>query len=445
VSIQHVVVHKPCRLRSARQCNANGTNDTAGCEDHDETKVFAISSEGGNVMYHVSPSNTSTFSRGAADELQTYAALMSMSDQCSTQTVHTLYNDSVAVTEMNFDRVRLTDVNLLVNPFGSIVAVGNEFEEKFGAFAGENKMNCLTRTACQQEGILFDDGQYAEQSDSGSVDLLVKQILDEMIDNVLNGDQRETSSTPINWSQSTESTVFKDSNSDGVEQQPMATNNRPSEERPKNGFAKDLPVTSSPIIHPLHVHILLYTHKFDTRRAIYAFDRLMAVLQSSPRLVVRALTTSNVGGTGTPRSVLLQTLLAQHRHSVLGHRFYGDDVESTSATAGIRSSMFVEVLLMVSLYYLRAHFPNLLAASLERSDLSDNSQLQIMSVDTLVTILGELGNIARTGGRGFATYIVDLLDKCKVTETYTLKQLTCELDDLWRTTLIKLPSAAALQ
>jgi len=118
-------------------------------------------------------------------------------------------------------------------------------------------------------------------------------------------------------------------------------------------------------------------------------------------------------GTSTPRALLLQSLLVQHRRSVLGRRFTSDDAESSAS--GIRSSMFIDVLVTICLYYMRGYYPNLLLTpGLTARDFADNARLQVTAADILTTILDELAVVTRTGGRGFATYIFDLLDKCKV-------------------------------
>jgi len=97
---------------------------------------------------------------------------------------------------------------------------------------------------------------------------------------------------------------------------------------------------------------------------------------------------------------------------VLGRRFCSDDTESGASS--LRSSMFIDVLVTICLYYMRGYYPNLLAPSVMARDVADNVRLQVCAADILTTMLDELAVITRTGGRGFATYIFDLLDKCKV-------------------------------
>jgi len=76
--------------------------------------------------------------------------------------------------------------------------------------------------------------------------------------------------------------------------------------------------------------------------------------------------------------------------------------------------MYIDVLVTICLYYMRGYYPNLLDSSLAARDFADNARLQVTAADVLTTILDELAIITHTGGRGFATYIFDLLDKCKV-------------------------------
>ena len=79
-----------------------------------------------------------------------------------------------------------------------------------------------------------------------------------------------------------------------------------------------------------------------------------------------------------------------------------------------RSSMFLEVVVSVCLYFIRSYYPDLMAAKLSKVELSENKQVQIQSCDLLTLLLSELVNIARDSGKSFSVYVGDLFSRCKV-------------------------------
>ena len=167
-----------------------------------------------------------------------------------------------------------------------------------------------------------------------------------------------------------------------------------------------------PSVHPLHTHILLYTQKYDAQRTLYALASLKAILTNSPRLVACALATTSISNTPTSQFAELQNLLLRHRRSVFGKNFFSD--VPSDATASLRSCMYVEILISVSLYFMRSYYPNLMMSKLTEPELNGNKEVQILSCEILTILLTELVNVVRDSGRSFAIYICDLLTKCKV-------------------------------
>lgn len=167
-----------------------------------------------------------------------------------------------------------------------------------------------------------------------------------------------------------------------------------------------------PGIHPLHTHILLYTQKFDAQRTLYALTCLKSILTTTPRLVTCAMATSSITSTPLLHMTRLQHLLARHRRSVFGKNFFSD--VPNDALSGYRSSMYVEIIISVSLYYIRSYYPNLMMSKLTEQELNGNKEVQILSCEILTLLLSELVNVAKDSGKGFSTYIGDLLSRCKV-------------------------------
>ena len=77
-------------------------------------------------------------------------------------------------------------------------------------------------------------------------------------------------------------------------------------------------------VHPLHTHLLLYTQKYDTERTLYALSVIKAILSNAPRLVICALSTTNISAVSTPHLLHFQDLLLRHRRSVFGKNFFSE-------------------------------------------------------------------------------------------------------------------------
>jgi len=376
--------HRPFRLKTGEHLSSSAAEETrADVGQEDDVKVYPISSEAGYVIYHVGCS----LSKQSLEEFQSYDALMSGADR-----VH----DEMVIKNC----VEASSLDFLIDTFGSHGSLdtnnmtsGRTTVFSISAFSNvrrhsdDGTPHVLVETCTNDD----DSNQDASNSAESIVDKVISDIIDSVITRCLNADS--------------------DYNAEKLASSRFDVS-LGSSQSDLSSAAVQTSGDMSPMLHPLYAHILLYIRKFDTSRAMYALGRLRAVLATSPNVIVRALTTSNVGGTSTPRAMLLQSLLVQHRRSVLGRRFSSDDSESSAS--GIRSSMFIDVLVTISLYYMRGYYPNLLAPSLMAHDVADNARLQVTATDILTTVLDELAVITRTGGRGFATYIFDLLDKCKV-------------------------------
>ena len=127
-------------------------------------------------------------------------------------------------------------------------------------------------------------------------------------------------------------------------------------------------------IHPLHMHLLLYTQPYDQSRILYALSTLHSVLRHCPQAVVVAMASTSVSAIGAPHLLQIQTLLARHRKSVFGHGFNGELQAEVLST--YRSTRFLEVIISLLLYFMRGYFPNLTTFHIQDSDLLGNSRVQ---------------------------------------------------------------------
>ncbi|KAM6181961.1 protein DOP1A isoform 5-T5 [Erethizon dorsatum] len=163
-------------------------------------------------------------------------------------------------------------------------------------------------------------------------------------------------------------------------------------------------------IHPLYQHVLLYLQLYDSSRTLYAFSAIKAILKTNPIAFVNAISTTSVNNVYTPQLSLLQNLLARHRISVMGKDFYSHiPVDSNH---NFRSSMYIEILISLCLYYMRSHYPTHVKVTAQ--DLIGNRNMQMMSIEILTLLFTELAKVIENSTKGFPSFISDMLSKCKV-------------------------------
>ncbi|XP_043188734.1 protein dopey-1-like [Amphibalanus amphitrite] len=173
------------------------------------------------------------------------------------------------------------------------------------------------------------------------------------------------------------------------------------------------------LIHPLHSFMLLYCQVCDSGRILYALQTLRAVLETDCRLTLCSMATTSVCSTSgqSPgnRSQQIQVLLACHRQSMQGRRFGGE--QQAEALTAYRSAMLLEVVLSQCVQFIRSYYPTLEPASVTAEQLRANRQVQIVSAEILTSMFSELVTVVRSSGRGFATYLADVLQRCRVQKT----------------------------
>ena len=172
-------------------------------------------------------------------------------------------------------------------------------------------------------------------------------------------------------------------------------------------------------IHPLHSHLLLYTRPVDCGASHHSLQCLQDLVSAQPRLLVSSLATTSLASPSLPRSVQLTQLLARHRQAVFGKGFSSSLPPDVSSN---RSSMLLECVISVCLFYTRSYYPAL--SSLSPDDISGNRELQIMAVTSLNKVIAELVLIVKDNGKSFALYILDLLVRCKLQKVVLHSLLT---------------------
>lgn len=163
-------------------------------------------------------------------------------------------------------------------------------------------------------------------------------------------------------------------------------------------------------LHPFHTHMLLYYGVYDTKQVLYAFQTLRNIIASDCRTFLCLSITSSM--TNSP----MKQLLVRHRKSIFGKGFSGS-ILNTEFNNVYRGCMYLEVLVTVCLYYARSFFGKE-AADISKlptsDDINGNCKIQLASIELLTMICTELISIVKDMGKGLASYISDLMGKCKL-------------------------------
>lgn len=160
-------------------------------------------------------------------------------------------------------------------------------------------------------------------------------------------------------------------------------------------------------VRNIHSHLLLYCGVYDVQRTLYAFCTLTNMLKTNARALLCAAATTSV-----PVKSQILKLLSRHRKSMFGRGFHGE-IDMTGIPYNRGSSMYLELLISISLYYIRSYYPNLGQSKITHEDIAGNRQVQMSSVELLSLICWELSGIVRDSGRGLACYLAELLARCK--------------------------------
>ncbi|KAL4233674.1 Protein dopey-1 [Mactra antiquata] len=421
VSVQHVNIHQPRKVHLSESS-----------EENIEANIYAISSEGGNVIYHVS-ANKDIPKKQFANELKSYA-LTILGDTGSG--THTAPLRSRSEQELHFDKVDPSNLSLNVNPFGSENSLDRLVLDPPRVMSDSNvaKAKRLNRETCIKEGISFNDkmsdshesvdipddsNEISSESNSAAEDI-AKELVEEVLQNVekLKGIEKvespkvtlkQTNSRTIQREDSISSSIAGDDLLNSIQKQRVDS---PTPSEKEASMFQDTGEGDTTNIHTLHMHMLLYTQKYDYERTLYALSTLKALLMACPRSMVTSLVTTNISTLRAPQLAKLQLLLARHRKSVFGKNFFGEI--PADVMSNYRSSMFIETIISVCLYFIRGYYPNLMMNKLSFDDLLGNKQVHIIATESLTLIMSEVIDIMRDSGKNFVSYISDLLQRCKV-------------------------------
>ncbi|GMT26501.1 hypothetical protein PFISCL1PPCAC_17798, partial [Pristionchus fissidentatus] len=207
------------------------------------------------------------------------------------------------------------------------------------------------------------------------------------------------------------------------------------------------------LYHDLHAHMLLYSESgrvVDLGRAETAFRILLSLLRPRgapvPSSVLLNCLVSSMAATApmptpflafasgsgdgaAPESITLPDLMSRHVRAILGRTFWGNDDGTDSAASGgaskavqavvdesrTRNLTQLELIMTISLHFLRSFFVNSPIAPVSKNDLVMSWKCKIAILDLLAEIMRELSTMMLTQqSKPFVTFIQTMLSRAKM-------------------------------
>ncbi|XP_054164258.1 protein dopey-1-like isoform X2 [Oppia nitens] len=416
LSVQHANIHQPgISCIADTNCKSVDEIDNASIANS-ESKIYAISSTGGNVIYHVNSDGRMRFTPSPVPSNKVLTLTQTANNSNSlnkwiTQKVH-LSQYEVPPSHENNIMDKYMSINMVLNPFGSMSSLNSDAFEIFDSnsvpFArslpnlsnirrldtksikSDNFMKSptpystpvpsRTTTTCSTPVPLKKIMDDSELTDNEIVVSVLEEVIDKVVYDLEDSSESEDSQTAI-------------TNSETIS---VGPNSRPVS------------------LSQLHSHMLLYQQVYDSKRTLYALTTLWNIILAEPQRVLFAMATTSISNRLGLRSQELQALLSRHRNSIYGKGFYSD-LSSESITS-FRSSSFLEVVVSACMQYLRSYYPSLPQTRLNEEEIAGNQKVRIVSCEVLRLIFNQL-SVAIKGKQTFSTYLYDLLMRCKIQKT----------------------------
>uniref|UniRef100_A0A8C0GFZ5 DOP1 leucine zipper like protein B n=1 Tax=Chelonoidis abingdonii TaxID=106734 RepID=A0A8C0GFZ5_CHEAB len=166
------------------------------------------------------------------------------------------------------------------------------------------------------------------------------------------------------------------------------------------------------MIEALFKHILLYFQPYDSKRVLYAFSVLEAVLKTNPKEFIEAVASTSMDTSSTAHLNLIYNLLARHQETLVGQSFYGK-LQTRSPTT-CPHSLLIELLTYLCLSFLRSYYPCYLKVT--HKDVLGNRDVQVKSVEVLIRMMVQLATMAKSAENKNIEFIHNLLGRCKIQE-----------------------------
>nr|DBA34506.1 TPA: hypothetical protein GDO54_002057 [Pyxicephalus adspersus] len=166
------------------------------------------------------------------------------------------------------------------------------------------------------------------------------------------------------------------------------------------------------MIEALFKHILLYLQPYDSKRVLYAFSVLEAILKTNPKEFIEAVASTSMDTSSTAHLNLIYNLLARHQEALVGQSFYGKLLAQSPSMCP--HSLLIELLTYLCLSFLRSYYPCYLKVS--HKDVLGNRDVQVKSVEVLIRMMSQLATVAKNSEGKNVDFIHSLLERCKVQE-----------------------------
>ncbi|XP_074956182.1 protein DOP1B isoform X2 [Phalacrocorax aristotelis] len=166
------------------------------------------------------------------------------------------------------------------------------------------------------------------------------------------------------------------------------------------------------MIESLFKHMLLYLQPYDSKRVLYAFSVLEAVLKTNPKEFIEAVASTSMDTSSTAHLNLIYNLLARHQEALVGQSFYGK-LQTQSPTM-CPHSLLIELLTYLCLSFLRSYYPCYLKVT--HRDVLGNRDVQVKSVEVLIRVMTQLATMAKAAENKNIELIRNLLGRCKIQE-----------------------------
>ena len=384
VSVQHVNIEK---LPSG---HSNPGNKSA----LEESQIYAISSVGGEVMYHVTKEgrNPHVKEKSLSSSAKHILAFSSISKDNKKVVTHHAHLTEFESPSSHEQPQMYSCMSLLVNPFTQHPWIDMEDLAK------------MSKPSNLSNAVRVQNGNYQNLSTKTSFENSCAETPNEAN---TSEDDEEENFTPTEIAQGILEDIiknvvvnhYKHGESDGSSEQDTMSHSAISD-----GFTSELTT------HPFHSHMLLYTQVVDCGQCLNGLSLIRNVIEAQPKLSLLNLASTSISTLQLSSPLIV--LLARHRRSMFGNGFDGGNV--SEMVSQVRSTMYLQVVITVCLYYLRSYYPCLPHLRLREEHLVDNQEVQVASAEVLVLVFTHLSPLVKDSPRGFTPYITDLLSKCKV-------------------------------
>lgn len=410
VSVQHVNIHQPDVEAALRNDDVDNVSIATS-----ESKIFAISSTGGNVIYHINHEGKKRFLSAVP-----HHKVLTLTSQCShsnLKSANKWVTSKLSMPEYevppNYESVDKLSINMFFNPFGSMSSLNSDANETYDNSSLAQSLPNLSNI----KRFDIKTGDSGKTNTSCSTTPLPSHLTPDPT----------TTSTPVNTSKKIEDTdadfeIIRLLLDELIEE--IDRENSGDSEDSTTSSSKHTAITNSesislnsarPVtVNQLYSHFLLYGGVYDSRRTLYALSSLINIINTEPQKVLFSMATTSISNRLSARSQELQVVCARHRSSLFGKGFYNE--LSSDAVTSFRSSSFLEVVVTTCLYYVRSYYPSLPQSRLTEEELRGNQKVRILSCDILKLIFSQLV-ITVKARPNLTTYFQDMLMKCKVQKT----------------------------